>query len=84
MRHIQDRIAQYSPKVVVFYSLAYQTWWKQIAEAPFIPSKIDGISLTKQNGTLFIITKHPAARGITNDYLHNIGRLIASETQLAL
>jgi hypothetical protein len=80
IRHIQDRIAQYRPKVVVFYGLAYQTWWQQIAGAPFIPSTFDRTSLAKQNGTLFLMTKHPVAKGITSDYFHNVGRLIVSET----
>jgi hypothetical protein len=76
VKHIQERINQYRPQVVVFYSTTYLKWWKQIADAPF---SFDQMHVAHRNGTLFVVTDHPARRGRGYEYFHEIGQKIASE-----
>jgi hypothetical protein len=79
-KHIQERIDQYKPRVVVFYSTTkeYLEQWKQIAEAPFTFDHTKKLYVARRNGTLFVITDHPA-RWWRHSYFHNAGRQIASE-----
>jgi hypothetical protein len=75
--HLQTRIREYRPKVVIFYSLSYQEYWKKIAGMDFQPNS-DGIHIGYSESTLFVIIKHPAARGIKNEYFHQVGKIIAN------
>jgi hypothetical protein len=76
--HLQDRINQYQPKVVIFYSLSYQEYWKKIAGVDFLLQGSDKILTGRNESTLFVMTKHPAAQGVTSEYFHQVGQLIAS------
>jgi hypothetical protein len=77
--HLQDRINQYQPKVVIFYSLSYQDYWKKIAGVDFHQNS-DKIHTDRSESTLFVMTKHPAAQGVTSDYFHQVGQLIATSS----
>jgi hypothetical protein len=78
--HLQDRINRYQPKAVIFYSLSYQEYWKQIAGVDFHQSS-DKIHAGRNGSTLFVMTKHPAAQGVTSEYFHQVGQLIASSLE---
>lgn len=80
-KHIKECIKQYKPKVVVFYGIGieYVNWWKQIAGTPFSYDMTNGIHIAAHEDIIFVITRHPATKGITNAYFHNIGQMIASE-----
>ena len=77
--HIRQRIQENAPGVVVFYSLnqEYQHWWRYIAGIEF--NSLDELRLYwgEDANTLFLITKPPAAKGVTNQYFHDIGHFIA-------
>ncbi len=75
--HLQGRINQYQPKGVIFYSLSYQEYWKKIADVYFYEDS-ERIYFGRNESTLFVITKHPAAKGITSEYFHQVGQLIAT------
>lgn len=75
--HLQDRIKRHKPKAVIFYSLSYQDYWNRIAAVDFHKS-LDQIHTGRNELTLFVITKHPASQGITNEYFHRVGQLIAN------
>lgn len=79
--HLQDRINQYQPKVVIFYSLSYQEYWKKIAGVDFLLQSSDKIHVGRNKLTLFVITKHPAAQGVTSAYFHQVGQLIAGRLE---
>jgi hypothetical protein len=78
--HIQQRIAEYKPKAVVFYSRSahYLYWWKHIARVPFVATALDGCQLGSNGATVFAIVKHPVARGPSNAYWATAGQLIAA------
>ncbi len=79
-RHIESMIDGHKPAAVFFYGFGYHSWWEQIAGVQFSPNTIGKNAYhTGSNGqTLFVITTHPATRGITNDYFHQIGKEIAA------
>lgn len=77
VRHIRRRIDEYRPKVVVFYGVGFQQRWQQIARVPFRPGHPDGVQVGHDGHTLFVITKHPVARGLRSHYFHEVGRMIA-------
>ena len=74
--HIRSRITEYEPKAVVFYSFSYKDFWQEIAGLDLQKSENGEYYIARENSTLFLITKHPAAKGVTNQYFENIGELI--------
>jgi hypothetical protein len=80
--HIRQRVEEYRPPVVVFYSVNwwYRQWWQKIAGVDFAEERIgsDLLLIGSDKHTLYVITKHPAAKGITNDYFHQVGQRIAA------
>jgi hypothetical protein len=80
--HIRERVEEYRPPVVVFYSVNwwYRQWWQKIAGVDFAEERIgsDLLLIGNDMHTVYAITKHPAAKGITNDYFHQVGRRIAA------
>jgi len=79
--HIRSQILTYRPKVVVFYSYSYRYLWMQIVgpEVHFTEESNSWIGQSK--GTLYLITKHPAMRGIKNSYFESIGTVIRAYLQ---
>jgi hypothetical protein len=74
--HLRERIIEFTPKAVVFYSLKSREDWHAIAGVE-LSQVSDGIHTGRNNSTLFVVTRHPATTGVTNDYFHQVGRLIA-------
>jgi len=80
INHISERIKEYQPTVVVFYGIGYEYSWreitKKITDIEFLPMS-GGFLICKNSQTVFVIAKHPVAKGLKNEYFHNIGRTIA-------
>ncbi|HEY9835696.1 MAG TPA: hypothetical protein V6D27_02160 [Vampirovibrionales bacterium] len=79
--HLRQRIAEYQPKAVVFYSVkpAYMDWWRVIAGVDFIKApECDRLYIGKTEHTVFAIALHPVAKGVRNEYFHQVGKIIAS------
>jgi len=72
---LKECIDKYKPKVVVFYSFGYREYWRRIASVEFEKQKV-GFEVGTNRETSFVITKHPAAIGVTNDYFNAVGRFI--------
>jgi hypothetical protein len=80
--HIRNKIRNAKPpKAVIFYSLSkwYVEWWKYIAGVNFTESVVDKFKLYigSNDDTVFAMTTHPAAKGITSSYFHQVGQTIA-------
>ena len=75
--HLASSIARVRPRTVVFYGQSYRDYWHQIAPVKFTPNS-DGFAVGSTDGTRFVICRHPAAQGNTNDYFDTIGRLLAA------
>ncbi|NLB17224.1 MAG: hypothetical protein GX825_00440 [Syntrophomonadaceae bacterium] len=77
-KHLQLRIMQHKPKVVVFMGQVYSTYWQTIAGQHLDFVDIGGFQADNFAGTLYVITKHPAAYGVTNAYFEEIGDFISN------
>lgn len=76
--HLRERINEYRPAAVVFYGFSYLKYWQAIAGVNLLHES-DGVYHGRDGATLFIVTKHPAATGVTNEYFHQVGRLIHAD-----
>ena len=76
VRHLQKRIGQHQPKLVVFYGLGYREWWGRLIGVPFAATVLDGFCVTSIHKTIFALTKHPTNTGITNQYFESAGSLV--------
>lgn len=72
--HIRQRVKEHRPEVVVFYGKSYKDWWQTIAAEELQEVKEPDIMRANSVGTLFIVTKHPVAMGVTNGYFQQIGQ----------
>ena len=80
IEHLQNRINEYKPKVVVFYSLGYYKYWLEIAGINLLQG-VDNIHTGYNEITFFVVTKHPAAKGVTNEYFYQVGKLIEASNK---
>lgn len=81
---LKHLIVQNRPKTVVFYGKVYASWWEQIAGTDFQTVTLEGSTamLAQRDGTLFAVSDHPAATGITNAYFHALGRILRDKAEL--
>jgi hypothetical protein len=76
--HLKARIREHKPRAVIFYSRNYRPWWEQIAGTTFDAAVPPGLQAIVTSDTVFVMTMHPAYRGVTTDYFVNVGKAIAS------
>jgi hypothetical protein len=77
-RRLKQMIAGYKPRLVHFYGTTYKEWWHKIAGVPFERRKADSRAFyySRRGDTLFLITEHSTAHGVTIEYFHDIGRFV--------
>ena len=73
---IRRRIDEHRPRGVVLYGTSYLPYWRRIAGGSL--QHVDGLLVGTAGGTAFVLTQHPAARGVTNAYFDNAGRTLAA------
>lgn len=73
---LKARVARYQPKAVIFYGQQYHAYWSEIADHPDWVRASTGFQHAEHAGTLFVSCKHPAGRGLTHEYYHQIGQLL--------
>jgi len=76
--HLRQRINEHRPKAVIFYSFSYREHWQEIAGVDF-SLESDEMYIGRRESSLFVITRHPAAKGITSEYFHQVGKVISAE-----
>ena len=78
--HLRAMIERQQPRCVIFYSLSleYMKSWKAIADVDFTETTFGARAYWRgqQGQTVFFVVAHPAEKGITNDYFHEIGRVL--------
>ena len=72
-------IKQYKPKVIVFYSTSYLKQWKEIIDTDLTKVN-EGFYYAKKNNTNYFVIRHPAYRGLSNEYWNNLGFEIKKST----
>jgi len=77
--HLRKRVQEHKPNAVVFYSSnkRYRSFWEDISCVRFEPARDIDVHFGRNNHTVFVITKHPAARGIGEGYFETIGGMIS-------
>lgn len=73
--HIRARIREHNPRFVVFLGQGYCKYWQTIADRNFTDD--GGFWSGNSGGTTYVITKHPAAQGVTNAYFEKIGMFLS-------
>ncbi len=73
--HLRQRISERRPSVVIFYSLSYREHWQEVAGVDF--RQESDLYVGRNHTSLFVITKHPAAKGVTSEYFHQVGKTIS-------
>ena len=81
INHITQIIKEHRPKVVVFYGMKYDYYWRKIANIEFTKkdSKNHYFLIGENNQTVFVMVKHSVAFGVTIEYFHDIGKSIAAK-----
>lgn len=81
INHITQGIKKHQPKVVVFYGMKYDYYWRKIANIEFTrkDSKNHYFLIGENNQTVFVMVKHSVAFGVTSQYFHDIGKSIAAK-----
>lgn len=73
---LKKRISTHQPQAVIFYSFSYLQDWISIAGIELNPVLSGTMYAEKSGNSLYAVVKHPAARGVTNEYFHEVGRFI--------
>jgi len=73
MEHIRSRINEYKPKAVVFMGQGYSQYWQAISGQNDTYGDKGGFWALISGRTTYVITKHPSAQGVTNNYFESIG-----------
>lgn len=73
---LKSKIKENSPKAVIMYGTTppYPDYWLEITEGSLTPR--EDWAYKKTERTLYIVCKHPVARGITDSYFISIGEFI--------
>ncbi len=75
---LRKRISEYRPAKVVFYGFSYRKSWQEVAGVDLLPES-DGVYTGRSGTTRFMLIKHPAARGVTSEYIKRVGGLMHSD-----
>ena len=78
VERIKNRIKEYEPKVIIFYSLTYIKHWQKLVEKDFtLYKKIDNqkIMQTEVDNILYLVIAQPS-QGVSNKYLSEVGELV--------
>ncbi len=77
IRHLSEQISEHAPSTVVFYGQSYSQYWHAISGAIFT-NQPAGFATARNTRTKFVVAKHPAVKGITNEYFESIARYLAA------
>jgi hypothetical protein len=75
---IRRLIGSHQPQVVIFYGVNRRQVWTSIAGGAFVASDDEDFWFHSTQSTLFLMTRHPAARGARNEEFESAGRFVRS------
>ncbi len=79
---IKKRIKHYRPPVVVFYSFSYLADWQMVVGSNFTYDETRKLYWQQRAETCFFVIKHPATKGITNEYFDTVGLFIREKVKI--
>jgi hypothetical protein len=81
---LRDLVEERRPEAVVFYSLSYLDYWREIAgrlrRRDLGVGTGDWVWFGEGGGTEFVVCQHPAAFGGTNAFFEAVGRLVGASS----
>ena len=82
IKRLHARILEHRPPFVIFYGKTYLEHWQAIVGAyPLLRVEDLDIYKAKDQDTLYIVTNHPVATGVTNAYFHAVGSILKAEME---
>lgn len=75
--HLAAAIIKHSPRTVAFFGISYLSYWSQIARTELHVTAEDTF-LGESGSTKFIVCKHPATKGIPNEYFVSAARALGA------
>jgi hypothetical protein len=83
--HIRNQLHQGRPRAVLFASVSpeYRRWWQVIAGVKFEALNLADrpCYVGSNDSTVFVVSQHPATRGITNEYFRAIGKYMSEHAR---
>jgi hypothetical protein len=73
---IQRLVDEHQPRFVVMYGTTYRKLWERIHGGRLDQYRGLGVYRGKRGHTELILVKHPAAKGVTNEYFESVGRCL--------
>ena len=88
IERLRARMVEHKPAFVMFYSLGYVQYWRQVASVPLTTTSIGGVTtyFGRNEHTVFAVVPQPAARirGKGSGYYVEVGRVVAGMIVLGL
>jgi len=81
LSHLKSRIAEHRPRWVVFYGTTYREHWEEIAGRPMTKIQPHGFEFCRDGSTGYLLVRHPAARGVNDEYFIAAGKWIGGENR---
>jgi hypothetical protein len=75
--HLGGAVTQHAPRTVAFFGLTYLPYWSQVAGTE-LHAAAEGVYVGRRRSTKFIVCKHPATRGIRNDYFVSAAQTLSA------
>ena len=84
VQHLRQQIKEQRPRVVCFFGLKYLDHWSRICDVDLSSQRVVdkeenilGTFYSNSSGpTLFIVSAHPSAPGLSNLYFNGVGKAI--------
>ena len=75
--HLASAINQHAPSTVAFFGTSYLAYWSRIAGVDFHATE-EGTLIGASRKSRFVICRHPATKGIANEYFVSAGRALGA------
>jgi len=77
IKHLKQMVTDYKPKAVIFYGITNKRHWEHIAGIDLLEEN----KICRRDGTVFLMVKHPTARGFKNPngYFGEAGERLSRE-----
>lgn len=73
---LREKIQEHKPPMVIFYGTTYRDYYENVIGSPVRLDNDLGVFFHSDASTKYLIIKHPAARGVTNQYFINVGEFL--------
>jgi len=76
IRHLQRLIDEHQPSVVIMYGTTYREQWERLHGSWLRAEAEPELFRGRRGSSQLLLIKHPAAKGVTNDYFVAVGNYV--------